>query len=56
MHSLNDVRFFLYTVIFIFCIIAGLQCSVNFLLYRRLTQLYIHVYIIFSHMIVVHRK
>ena len=33
-------------MIFIFCIVAGLQCSVNFLRYSKVTQLYIHVYIL----------
>ena len=32
-------------MIFIFSIIAGLQCSVNFLLYRKGTQPHIHIYI-----------
>ena len=43
-------------MIFIFAIIADLQCSVNFLLYSNLTQLHIHVYIIFSHIIMLHHK
>jgi len=34
---------------FIFFIIAGLQCSVNFLLYSMVNQLHIHVEILFSH-------
>ena len=43
-------------MIFIFSIIAGLQCSVNFLLYSKVTQSHIHVYILFSHIIVLHYK
>jgi len=43
-------------MIFIFSIIAGLQCSVNVLLYSRVTQSYIHVYILFSHSIMLHHK
>ena len=34
---------FLYLIILFFSIIAGLQCSVNFLLYSMVTQLHIHV-------------
>ena len=43
-------------MIFIFAIIADLQCSVNFLLYSNLTQLHIHVYILFSHIIMLYHK
>ena len=43
-------------MIFLFSIIADLQCSVNFLLYSMVTQLQIHVYIVFSHIIVLHHK
>ena len=43
-------------MIFIFSIIAALQCSVNFLLYSKVTQLYIHVYILFSHIIMLHHE
>ena len=39
-----------------FPIIAGLQCSVNFPLYSMVTQLHIHVYILFSHIIMFHHK
>ena len=42
-------------MIFIFSIIAGLQCSVNFLPYSKLTQSHTHVYI-FSHIIMLHHK
>ena len=35
-------------MILLFSIIAGLQCSVNFLLYNKVTQLNMHVYILFS--------
>ena len=47
---------YIYIMIFIFSIIAGLQCSVNFPLYSMATQLHIHVYIIFSHIIILHHK
>ena len=43
-------------MIFVFSIIAGLQCYVNFLLYSKVTQSDIHVYILFSHIIMLHRK
>ena len=33
---------------------AGLQCSVNFILYSIVTQLYIDVHILFSHIIMLH--
>ena len=37
-------------MIFIFFIIAGLQCPVNFFLYSMVTQLHIQVYnLFFSH-------
>ena len=39
-------------MIFIFSIIAGLQCSVNFLMHSKVTQLHIHVNILFSHIII----
>ena len=42
-------------MIFIFSIILDLQCSVNFLLYLKVTQSHIHIYIIFSH-IIFHNK
>ena len=41
-------------MIFIFSIIA--QCSVNLLLYSMVTQLHIDVYILFSHIIMLHPK
>ena len=44
-------RVFLYNDFYFFSIIAGLQCSVSFLLYSMVTQLPIHVYILFSHII-----
>jgi len=34
-------------IIFIFSIIVGLQCSVNLLLYSKVTQSHIHTYILF---------
>ena len=43
-------------MIFIVFIIAGLQCFVNFLLYSMVTQLHIHVHILFSHIIMLHHK
>ena len=36
-----------FKMIFIFSIMAGLQCSLNFLLYSKVTQSHIHVYILF---------
>ena len=41
---------------YFFSIIAGLQCSVNFLLYSKVTQLHIHVYILLSQIIMLHHK
>ena len=43
-------------MIFIFSIIAGSQCSVNFLLYSKVAQSHGHVYILFSHIIMLHHK
>ena len=43
-------------MIFIFSIIAGLQCSVNFLLSSKVTQLHVHVYILFPHVTMFHHK
>ena len=48
--------FFVYIMIFIFSITAGLQCSVSFQLCNTVTQLHIHVYILFSHIIMLHHK
>ena len=48
--------FFSFIMIFIFSIIAGLQFSVNFLVHNKVTQLHICVYILFSHIIMLHRK
>ena len=39
-------------LIFIFSISAGLQCSLNFLLYSRVTQSHIHIHIPFLHIII----
>ena len=39
-----------------FSIIAGLQCSVNFLLYSKVTQSHIHIDILFFHIIMLHCK
>ena len=43
-------------MIFIFSIIAVLQFSVNFLLYSMVIQLHIDVYILFSHIVMLHHK
>ena len=43
-------------MIFTFSITAGLQCFVNFLLYSKVTQLHIHIYILFPHIIMFHHK
>ena len=43
-------------MIFIFSIIAGLQCSVNFLMYSKVTHSHIHIYILFSYNIMLHYK
>jgi len=50
------VFFFFLIMIFIFSIIVDLQCSVTFLLYSKVTQSHIHVYILFSHLIRLHHK
>ena len=47
----NFLKFFFY-----FFIRAGLQCSVNFLLYSMVTWLHIHVYILFSHIVMLQHK
>ena len=47
---------FFILMIFIFFIVAGLQCSVKFLLYSKVTQSHIHIYIPFSHIIMLHHK
>ena len=39
-----------------FFMLTVLQCSVNFLLYSKVTQSHIHVYILFSHIIMLHHK
>ena len=38
---------FCFLMIFIFSIITGLQCSVNILLYSKVTLSHIHIYILF---------
>ena len=44
------IYFFYFIMIFIFSIIAGLQCFVNILLYSKVTQSHIYVYtLFFSH-------
>ena len=48
--------FYVFLMVFIFSVIAGLQCSVNFLLYSKVTQSHMHVYIPFSHIIMLHHK
>ena len=50
------LNFYFYIMISIFFIIAGLQCSVKSLLYSKMTQLYIHVWILFSHNIMLLHK
>ena len=45
----SDMRFLFFYNFFIFSIITGLQCSFSFLLYSKVTQSHIHVYIFFSH-------
>ena len=52
----GSFHFFFFIMIFIFSTIAGLHCSANFLLYSTVTQLCIHVYILFSHLITLHHK
>ena len=47
---------FYFIMIFVFSIIAGLQCSVNFLLYDKVIQSHIHIYILFSHIIMLYHK
>ena len=51
-------RIYIYTffLFLFFSITAGLQCSVNFLLYSRVTQSYVHRHILFSHIIMLHHK
>ena len=48
---LNDLKNF-------FSIIVGLECSVNFLLYSKVTQSHTHIYILFLTFssILLHRK
>ena len=41
-------------IMIIFSIITGSQCSCNFLLYTKLTQSHIHVYILFTYIIMLH--
>ena len=43
-------------MIFIVSITAGVQCSVHFLLYSKVTQSHICIDIPFSHMILLHHK
>ena len=47
--------FFFLLMLFIFSIIAGLQHSVNVPLHSKVTQSHIHVYILFSHIILLPR-
>ena len=49
--ALDFFQFFCFYLMIFFSVIAGLQCSVNFLLYSKVTQPHIHVYIPFSHII-----
>ena len=50
------IYFLFFIMIFIFSVIDGLQCSVNFLLPSEATQSHIHEYILFSHIILPHHK
>ena len=53
----NESQIYLFFIIvFIFSIIADLQCSVNFLLHSKLTQSHIYICILFSHIIMLHHK
>ena len=46
--SISLVNWFsFFKMIFIFSIIVGLQCSINFLLYSKVTQLHTHTYLLF---------
>ena len=45
-----------FIVIFMFSVIAGLQCSASFLLYSQVTPSHIPMYILFSHTIMLHPK
>ena len=54
MATLSQNIFFI--VISIFYILADLQCSVHFLLHSKVTQSHIHVYIVFSHIIMLRHK
>ena len=54
-HNMKCISFFcIYNDLFF--IIAGLQCSVNFLPYSKVTESHIHIYILFSHIIMLHHK
>lgn len=48
--------FLLFLIMIFIFILAGLQCSVNFLVHSKVTQSHIHVYIHFSHIIMFHYK
>ena len=50
------IYLFIFVMIFIFSIIAGLQWSANFLLYSKVNQSHIHVYILLSDIIMLHYK
>ena len=43
-------------MIFIFSMIADVQCSVHFLLHSKVTPSLLHVYILFSHIIMLHHE
>ena len=47
---------FLVLFVYFFSVIADLQCSVNFLLHSKVIQSHIHVYILFSDIIMLHHK
>ena len=54
--ALSIFFFLFFKITFIFSIIVGLQCSVNFLLYSKVTQSHIHIYILFSYILMLHHK
>ena len=46
----------LFFMIFILSIITALQCSVNFPLYSKVVQSHKHIYILFSHIVLLRHK
>lgn len=47
---------FFLILIFIFSIIADWECSLSFLLCSKVTQSLLDVYILFSHIVMLHHK